>query len=151
MFCCQDFSPLVGDSFHRTYSNYKSNFQVLNTNFRVLNINFRVPNTTFRVLNTTFQVPNTNFRVPNTNFRVPNTTFRVPNTNFRVLNTTFRVPNTIFRVSISKDEYISLNDQLRNSKHLIINSMRSPLLFLRVLCASAVRHSSYTHQPQILH
>ncbi|WP_375469746.1 hypothetical protein [uncultured Nostoc sp.] len=116
MFCCQDFSPLVGDSFHRTYSNYKSNFQVLNINFRV----------------------------PNTIFRVPNTIFRIPNINFRV-------PNTIFRVSISKDEYISLNDQLRNSKRLITNSMRSPLLFLRVLCASAVRHSSYTHQPQILH
>ncbi|MEH2010894.1 hypothetical protein [Nostoc sp.] len=137
MFCCQDFSPLVGDSFHRTYSNYKSNFQVLN-------INFRVPNTIF-------QVPNINFRVPNTIFQVPNTTFRVPNTIFRVPNTNFRVPNTIFRVSISKDEYISLNDQLRNSKRLITNSMRSPLLFLRVLCASAVRHSSYTHQPQILH
>ncbi|MEH2400773.1 hypothetical protein [Nostoc sp.] len=137
MFCCQDFSPLVGDSFHRTYSNYKSNFQVLN-------INFRVPNTIFRIPNTIFQVPNTIFQVPNTNFRVPNSNFRVPNTNFRV-------PNTIFRVSISKDEYISLNDQLRNSKRLITNSMRSPLLFLRVLCASAVRHSSYTHQPQILH
>ncbi|WP_298904205.1 hypothetical protein [uncultured Nostoc sp.] len=144
MFCGQDFSPLVGDSFHRTYSNYKSNFQVPNINFRVLNTIFQVPNTTFRV-------PNTNFRVPNTNFRVPNTTFRVPNTIFRVPNTTFGVPNTIFRVSISKDEHISLNDQLRNSKRLITNSMRSPLLFLRVLCASAVRHSSYTHQPQILH
>ncbi|MEH2421895.1 MAG: hypothetical protein V7K48_13530 [Nostoc sp.] len=46
--------------------------------------------------------------------------------------------NTTFRVSISKGGYISLNDQLRNSKRLIINSMRSPFLFLRVLCASAV-------------
>ncbi|MEH2141483.1 hypothetical protein [Nostoc sp.] len=130
MFCSQDFSPLVGESFHRTHSNYKSNFQVLNINFRVLN--------------TIFQVPNTTFRVPNTIFQVLNTTFRVPNTTFRVLN-------TIFRVSISKDEHISLNDQLRNSKRLIISTMRSPLLFLRVLCALAVRHSSYTHQPQILH
>ncbi|MEH2302991.1 MAG: hypothetical protein V7K88_29495 [Nostoc sp.] len=40
-----------------------------------------------------------------------------------------------------------MNDQLRNSKRLIISTMRSPFLFLRVLCASAVRHSSYTHQP----
>ncbi|MEH2248701.1 hypothetical protein [Nostoc sp.] len=49
MFCCQDFSPFLGDSFHRTHSNYKSNFQVLNINFRVLNTTFRVPNTNFRV------------------------------------------------------------------------------------------------------
>ncbi|MEH2463112.1 hypothetical protein [Nostoc sp.] len=130
MFCCQDFSPLVGNSFHRTYSNYKSNFRVLNT--------------TFRVLNTIFQVPNINFRVLNINFRVLNS-------NFQVLNTIFQVLNTIFRVSISKDEYISLNDQLRNSKRLITNTMRSPFFFLRVLCVSVVRHSSYTHQPQILH
>ncbi|WP_334792421.1 hypothetical protein [Nostoc sp.] len=67
------------------------------------------------------------------------------------MNTIFQVVNTIFRVSISKDEYISLNDQLRNSKRLIISSVRSPFLFLRVLCALAVRHSSYTHQPQILY
>ncbi|MEH2461784.1 hypothetical protein [Nostoc sp.] len=47
-----------------------------------------------------------------------------------------------------------MNDQLRNSKCLIISTMRSPrspFLFLRVLCTSVVRHSFYTHQPQILH
>ncbi|MEH2141486.1 hypothetical protein [Nostoc sp.] len=98
-----------------------------------MNINFRVPNTNFRVLNTTFRVLNTTFRVLNTNFRVLNINFRVPNINFRVLNSNFRVLNTIFRVSISKDECISLNDQLRNSKRLIISTMRSPFLFLCVV------------------
>ncbi|MEH2245740.1 MAG: hypothetical protein V7K85_24330 [Nostoc sp.] len=53
------------------------------------------------------------------------------NTTFRVLNTNFQVLNTIYG-------YFSLNDELRNSKCLIISTVRSPLLFLRVLCASAV-------------
>ncbi|WP_298904211.1 hypothetical protein [uncultured Nostoc sp.] len=88
-------------------------------------------NTTFRVLNTTFRVPNTNFRVLNTTLRLRNTKIRVINYNYRVPNTNFRVPNTIYG-------YLSLNDQLRNSKCLIINTMRSPFLFLYILCASAV-------------
>ncbi|MEH2302988.1 MAG: hypothetical protein V7K88_29480 [Nostoc sp.] len=88
---------------------------------------------------------NSIFRVPNSIFRVLNTIFRVLNSIFRVLNTIFRVLNSIFRVSISKDEYISLNDQLRNSKCLITNSMRSPFLFLYVAPVASSRGTRATH------
>ncbi|MEH1903591.1 MAG: hypothetical protein V7L04_19825 [Nostoc sp.] len=72
------------------------------------------------------------------NFRVPNINFRVPNINFRVLNTNFRVPNTNFRVLNTNYGYFGLNDELRNSKCLIISTVRSPFFFLRVLFALAI-------------
>ncbi|MEH2463109.1 hypothetical protein [Nostoc sp.] len=98
-------------------------------------------NTTFRVLNTNFRVLNTNFRVLNINFRVLNINFRVLNINFRVPNTNFRVPNTIYG-------YFSLNDELKNSKCLIISTIRSPFLFLYVLCASTVACGKPLHVVQ---